>query len=114
MHASACIADQRGQSVLQRGVRVLVFERDGPFAGVELLEQGRQPVDDRAAILIAQVPLFVQHLRVGDAGAHVVANEPGIQVVIFTCRVAQDTLVQRFAFVPKPAHGCSCLKLPCP
>jgi hypothetical protein len=46
----------------------------------------------------------VQHLGMGDRGAHVVRDQAGVKEVVLAGRVAEHPLVERLPLVPEACH----------
>src|SRR5271169_350066 len=107
MQAPAGGADARGQQVLDRGLRILLFERDVPAPLRMLLADCRQALSDRRKLRRGEQSLLGEHLRMRDGGANVVAHQTFVQLVVLPRGEFEDASVKGGSLVPKPAHdGC--------
>src|SRR6266478_9191506 len=75
MQASAGGADARRQQILDRRLAVLLLERDAPSSARMFFADGRQGISNQSQVLRRQQSLSRQHVRVGDGGLNVVADQ---------------------------------------
>ena len=104
MQAPAGRADARRQQILDRGLAILLFERDAPAPERMLLADGRQGLANRLEVRRRQQPLSREHFRVRDRGSDVVAHQPIVQNMIVPRRVGEYACVERSSLVPEPRH----------
>ena len=75
------------------------------WAPVIEVTDGGETVANRAQVRIVEQPGGVQHLGVGDRGAHVVLHQPLVERVVVTRGVREHPLVEFDALVPEPRHS---------
>src|ERR1700733_2133742 len=92
-------ADTLSQAPLERTLAVLLGELDVPEPALMLIGERAEPGADLLEVLAGEELLCLQHLGMGNRGAHVIAHQALIER-----RVAQYALIERCALVPKSAH----------
>ena len=108
MDALAGGAEARAQPPLESRLAVLLGELDVPLAARVACGERLERSADRGEILRRQQLLEVQHLGMGDRGAHIVGHQPLIERVILAGGVLEHALIERCALVPQARHGLLC------
>src|SRR4029079_10225620 len=100
--AAAGVPERLHEPVLDRGVAVLLLERDLPLAAFVRLADLLERVDELRRVLPAQVARAAEHPRVGRGRAHVVSDETVVERMVLSRGEAEDQVVERFTAIPEP------------
>ena len=105
MYALARFTDPCGQKRFQRRLTIFLFELHLPLTTRVLCGNLGEPATNRFEIFGAQETTRMQHFRMHDRRARVIRDQSIVERVIFSRRVAQHSLIERCALIPKAGHG---------